>query len=714
MKLSTRIIAGVAALCVAISAGYLTSGYLLGARLQHVFLSVAANGVVETVNAAFAASDAAFSRHARTIAREREAITALGEGRLEDFREQMFPPFTRGASRGEYTDLVFFGTDGAPVVGYPEAWAGSTPQMVAAAIETGKIQSGVVALPGGRIGYGVSFALLQGRKPVGYGLLARDVSDFLPEIAASLGAEAALFVGGRETARTEAAPPPAAFGAFFEAADAVSGLIRSEGATQLGSRAALPGAETVGGAEIVIATDITEEIAAVERTVAASVGAVLAVMAVLLAALLVWLRRELFPVRAIAEQMGRLARGEPAQTPKASGSREIVMLHDAFEVFVDRKKAQDSLAAEQAEARAAGERDARRSAALQEEIRSVMAQAAAGDFSARVAIDADHPACVEIGADVNRMLGATQETLDGLERVLARIADADLSADLEGRFEGRFAELQDSVNRMLARLRDMIGHVQRASADTQRETERIETDGAALAERIQHQAATLEETRATTEEISAATRANAATLETAQDLTESARAGTEAAGGKVRDVIGTVNRMQEHAATIRDFVSTIDGISFQTNLLALNAAVEAARAGEQGKGFAVVASEVRSLAQRSSEAAKDIGRKIGATVQSVNDGVALANGAGEALEAIRDKIAELSAAIQEAARNGRDQAANIDSLTRAIGEVDGHSQANAQAAESNAEAAARVVATARDLDGLISAFRMQAAAERAA
>jgi methyl-accepting chemotaxis protein len=237
-------------------------------------------------------------------------------------------------------------------------------------------------------------------------------------------------------------------------------------------------------------------------------------------------------------------------------------------------------------------------------------------------------------------------------------------------------------------------------------SERIREDASSLAARVESQSATLEQTAATTEGISSGVRSSSAALEDAESLASDVRQTTGEGTGRVGAAIEAVLRIQSESEGIQQIVAVIESIAFQTNLLALDAAVEAARAGEQGKGFAVVASEVRTLAQRTSEAAKDIKKKVSNSGGSVEDGVRYAEVAGKSLSEIEAKVDTLVARIQRCAETGRDQAGSIAEMNRAITHLDTIGQESSVVSDRNPVSAQKLAAEVAALDQLIGSFKM--------
>ncbi len=225
-----------------------------------------------------------------------------------------------------------------------------------------------------------------------------------------------------------------------------------------------------------------------------------------------------------------------------------------------------------------------------------------------------------------------------------------------------------------------------------------------LARRTEQQAASLEETAATTEELAASVKTTSQAAVDAATIAAEAMRTAEAGGSIVGEAVEAMSRIESSSSRISDIVRVIDDIAFQTNLLALNAAVEAARAGEAGKGFAVVASEVRTLAQRSGAAAKDIFALISNAEAEVGQGVKLVREAGDALTEILASSRKVAATIADISAATSEQALGIDEVSRTVAELDSITQANAAMVEQGAASAQGLSTKAGELYRLVSAY----------
>jgi methyl-accepting chemotaxis protein len=227
-----------------------------------------------------------------------------------------------------------------------------------------------------------------------------------------------------------------------------------------------------------------------------------------------------------------------------------------------------------------------------------------------------------------------------------------------------------------------------------------------LSSRTEEHASSLEETASTLEEFTTTVRQNAEHAKQASTLAGNASSTAERGGEVVAKVVQTMNDVTESSRRIADIIGVIDGISFQTNILALNAAVEAARAGEQGRGFAVVASEVRSLAQRSAQAAKEIKALIGASVDKVEGGSRLVADAGQTMNEIVSSVQRVSNIINEITAASTEQSDGIGQVNTAVVQLDQMTQQNAALVEQSAAAAESLKDQASKLAAVVGHFRL--------
>jgi methyl-accepting chemotaxis protein/methyl-accepting chemotaxis protein-1 (serine sensor receptor) len=228
-----------------------------------------------------------------------------------------------------------------------------------------------------------------------------------------------------------------------------------------------------------------------------------------------------------------------------------------------------------------------------------------------------------------------------------------------------------------------------------------------LSQRTEEQAANLEETAASMEELTSTVRQNADNARQANQLAASASDVAVKGGEVVSQVVETMSSINDSSKKIVDIISVIDGIAFQTNILALNAAVEAARAGEQGRGFAVVATEVRTLAQRSAAAAREIKELIGNSVHKVEDGTQLVDQAGRTMEEVVLSVKRVTDIMGEISAASQEQSQGIEQVNQAISQMDEITQQNAALVEQAAAASESMREQAEQLSRAVAAFKLE-------
>jgi methyl-accepting chemotaxis protein len=304
--------------------------------------------------------------------------------------------------------------------------------------------------------------------------------------------------------------------------------------------------------------------------------------------------------------------------------------------------------------------------------------------------------------NVRNTLGIEPEAL---KEHLASIAGGNLSERLDQQAIPA-GSLLEALSGMQRQMRDVVQRVRTASDLIATGSQEIASGSADLSQRTVLQASNLQRTTGAMEDMNRAVHHNADTARTASELA-SAVSGTASGGSEVMQrVTDTMAEISRSSTKIGDIIGVIDGIAFQTNILALNAAVEAARAGEQGRGFAVVASEVRSLAQRSSGAAREIKSLIAESVERVEAGTSLVSEAGLAVGNIVHEVRRVSDLIQELGHSARDQAEGIAQVSNSVGELDQGTQQNAALTQQSASAAISLQAQSQELAQTVSYFKL--------
>jgi methyl-accepting chemotaxis protein len=308
------------------------------------------------------------------------------------------------------------------------------------------------------------------------------------------------------------------------------------------------------------------------------------------------------------------------------------------------------------------------------------------------------------------LVRAIVRPLQGAVQAAGRIAQGDLTVELEVAGKDEIATLQRALHGMAQSLRQLVGEVRRNTDSVSTASREIAQSHSDLSSRTEEQASALEETSASMQQMTATVGQNAENAKKANQLAAQASGVAEKGGEVVKQAVGTMNGITESSKKIADIIGVIDGIAFQTNILALNAAVEAARAGEQGRGFAVVASEVRSLAQRSAAAAKEIKDLITDSVAKVDAGSRQVHDAGKTMEEIVVSVKKVTGLIAEITAASQEQAQGIEQVSETMTQLERVTQQNAAMVEEASAAAGSLEDQSKALAGAVSAFQLGSAA----
>jgi methyl-accepting chemotaxis protein len=419
------------------------------------------------------------------------------------------------------------------------------------------------------------------------------------------------------------------------------------------------------------------------------------------------------PLRRIASVLAELANGNRAvDIPYTQNRDEVGDNARAAQIFKENLVRIEKMEAEQkaAEVRAAAEREAaaqQMAAEFEAAVGGIVKAAVAGDFRQRVDLNGKTGLVLNVGTALNTLCDNVARALDDLARMMASLAEGDLTQRIRAEYQGMFGKLKSDANAMAENLTGIVSQIKTGAGEVAGASAEISTGTTDLSQRTEEQAASLEQTSASMEEISATVKKNAENAQQANQSAASTREVASRGGEVVAQAVEAMSRIEQSSRQIADIISVIDEIARQTNLLALNAAVEAARAGDAGRGFAVVAAEVRSLAQRSSQAAKDIKDLIDNSTTQVKDGVELVNRTGEQLKEIVDSINSVATIVSDIASASAEQASGIDQVNKALTQMDEVTQQNSALVEENAASAKTLEQQATAMREQVGFFRLE-------
>ncbi len=343
---------------------------------------------------------------------------------------------------------------------------------------------------------------------------------------------------------------------------------------------------------------------------------------------------------------------------------------------------------------------------IETEIHSITSAAARGDLAKRIDMEGKQGFYADLGGSINELVSQCESIIVDASDVMSSLAEGDLSRKIDNNYAGRFDTLKQDINRTVDKLTEVVVDIKNASGQVRVGAEEITLGNANLSQRTEQQAAALEETSSTMNEINSTTEQTSHNAREADQLAKGASGTAEQGKRVVTEAVAAVKAIEDSSKQMANIISVIDEIAFQTNLLALNASVEAARAGEQGKGFAVVADEVRTLASRSAQAASEIKGLIEDSMVKVDQGTKSVHDSGEALEEIVASINKVATIVGEISNASQEQAMGISEVSKTVISMDDITQQNSALVEESAAASESLSDQARTLDSLIAYFRL--------
>jgi methyl-accepting chemotaxis protein len=418
------------------------------------------------------------------------------------------------------------------------------------------------------------------------------------------------------------------------------------------------------------------------------------------------------PMRALVDGLQRMAKGENIEitgTERKDEVGETARAVNEIKVMLAEKAREEAEAKAEHDRQTAADRDAAMQKMAQEfeaTVGDIVRAAAAGDFGQRVDLHGKTGLVLNVGGAINSLCENVAKALDDLIKMLDSLAEGDLTKRITADYQGNFAILKDNANKTAERIGTTVADIKKSAHEVTNASAEISTSTTDLSQRTEEQAASLEETSASMEQIAATVKNNAENAQQANHAAASAREVASRGGEVVAQAVEAMGQIESSSRKISDIIGVIDEIARQTNLLALNAAVEAARAGDAGRGFAVVATEVRSLAQRSSQAAKDIKDLITSSNNQVQGGVELVNKAGTALAEIVDSINKVAGIVADIASASAEQSTGIEQVNKALTQMDEVTQQNSALVEENAATAKTLDQQARGMSERVAFFQV--------
>jgi len=341
---------------------------------------------------------------------------------------------------------------------------------------------------------------------------------------------------------------------------------------------------------------------------------------------------------------------------------------------------------------------------LVEEASMIADSAVKGDLETRSDASRFQGGYRQILEGFNEALAAIEEPINESAEVLKKMAEGDLCVSMTGNYQGSYQIIKDSLNHTLEAFNELLSSITDASDEVLSGSNQVSDGSQALSQGTTEQASSIEELTSSITEVAAQTKQNAVNASQANELALSAKDGAILGNSHMKDMLKSMEDINESSSNISKIIKVIDDIAFQTNILALNAAVEAARAGQHGKGFAVVAEEVRNLAARSANAAKETTDLIEGSIKKVEFGTKIANNTAESLDQIVIGVSKAATLVGEIAAASNEQATAIYQINKGIEQVSDVVQTNSATAEESAASSEELSSQASLLKNMVGKF----------
>ena len=738
MKLSTRITALAGVILGTMTLGMLIGGYVILDRVEGTLFEMKDKSQKLAMDAVLASRQGLFSVHARTVGRERRAIAALKDGKIEDVKKIYNSTFNRISTNGPITGLYVYSLEGEPLIALTRtgASAKSNPDSVAEVIANPKRVFGVGEIEQDRRAAYLAFPIMSGRNPLAVGVLASDLSVNLNDIASTIGGAAITFhvsASGEITATGNSSVPfeyegmdanPAAEETGKPAPHRLSdghveviarSATREIGAKNSGvaliqagefsyvvSKLHLGVTQSGSDTSILLFSDYTQADAKKFRNNLALAAMVVAYALAILLCTMIWLRRQFRPLQSIISALDVLKSGEIEIELDAKNRKdEFGLLGAAVLDFRDSMVETERLETERLAAEEAARRqeEVRRKEKEQQEEEHKQAELDAAKRE-KEQLEREQALEAQRSEEARIRTEEQKEVMRSLASALKALAEGRLDAVLEQYFPESYKGVRMDFNEAVEALRSALKIVHNNTFSIQGSVEELTNTTDDLSKRTEQQAATLESTAAALNEMTTSIRSTTEGVAEVNSLAGEARGRAKFGGDVANQAADAMGHIKESSIEISNITSVIDDIAFQTNLLALNAGVEAARAGEAGRGFAVVATEVRALAQRSAEAAKEINQLIETSDFQVSKGVELVQGTNSALTEIMGSVEEISTRIDEISTSMKEQSEGLENVNSSMNTLEAVTQRNVALYE---EAAAANHALSEDAQALSAA-----------